>query len=883
MIARTALRAAQIGLAIMMAAYLLYFADHARQILGFPHPLDYGEGPLLAQVEQVRTGTPIWQLYADPANSPYLIINYPPLYLLLCAGLSTITGSALLAGRLISLLAALAAVAAIATLGSEAGGRRQEAGSRKPAPCSPPPASCLPAPCPLPPASCLLLLLLLTIPIVREWAVLMRVDMLGLSLGLWGLVALSRRRPALAGMLLLACLFTKPSLIAAPATACLWLFTDLLRVNRTERGPQLRAALILGGTIVGGGGLLFGLLQSASGGWFATHVISANANRWDVSLAQGFWKTQIQLRWPLAAAALVSLVSHYKKNEGRFSREGHALPSHISLAPALIYTLFGAIIAVGVGKVGAYSNYFLELYVGLVWIVASRPRLSAITTVVNIFAERLPPITPLSPPASGGEPMHCSPPLAGGLGGGDSNDNRRTIGYRLSVIGLLIASLITYPPLWDPFWPRQAGLVAPSPPRLAIGHYGLWDDARREGDLLAAFGRVDTALEQQIRAAGPQIFTDMPGIAAAAGVVSRMQVFESRQLIDQGLADQSALLVDLARGTPPLAVLDYLGNWLTPEIVAVLHHRYAQDGSLGTFDFYRPVDAGPQQAIVPPARMGTGLDLTSYALAAPLSATYEPGELLTIALNWRRADVAPTEADIVVAAQITTPGGRPLRESELPLIYAALPPERWPAGADVQHLQTLALPDELPPGRYGLAVELRANGAALTPARQIAEITVRSAGGRTFEETGAFVPAPIMRAWAERGGIERIGLPLTPVVPFAWGRLQCFERACLELRDGTVGTRPLGAQLYLAETIRSEGCPDSTLNDGVCAGFKDLTEQYGRSLGIPVSGELLRNDWLVQWTTEARLERRPATGDRGLGRLGEESLRLPPGQHYRWP
>ncbi len=826
MIARTALRAAQIGLAVMMAAYLLYFADHARQILGFPHPLDYGEGPLLAQVEQVRAGTPIWQLYADPTNPPYLIINYPPLYLLLCAGLSTITGSALLAGRLISLLAALSAVAAIARLGSEVGGRRQEAGSREPATCHLPPATCL-----LPPASCLLPLLLLTIPIVREWAVLMRVDLLGLSLGLWGLVALSRRRPALAGMLLLACLFTKPSLIAAPATACLWLLTDLLRANRTERGPQLRTMFILGGTLVGGGGLLFGMLQSASGGWFATHVIAANANRWDASLAQGFWKTQIQMRWPLAAAALVSLVAHYKKSGGRFSREGHALPSDI---PALIYTLFGAIIAAGVGKVGAYSNYFLELYVGLVWIVASRPRLSA-------------------------------------------------IGYRLSVIGLLIASMITYPPLWDPFWPRQAGLVAPSPPRLAVGRYGLWDDARREGDLLAAFGRVDTALEQQIRAAGPQIFTDMPGTAAAAGVVSRMQVFEARQLIDQGLADQSALLVDLSGGTPPLAVLDFLGNWLTPEIVAVLRHRYAQDGSLGTFDLYRPVDAGPQQAIVPPARMGTGLDLTGYALAAPLSATYEPGELLTIALNWRREGVIPTGADIVVAAQITTPGGHPLLESELPLIYAALPPERWPAGADVQHLQTLALPAELPPGRYELAVELRTNGEAIAPARQLVEITMRSAGGRTFEETGAFVPAPIMRAWAEYGGIERIGLPLTPVVPFAWGRLQCFERACLELRNGTVGTRPLGTQLYLAETIRSVGCPDDTLNNGVCAGFKDLTEQYGRSMGTPVSGELLRNDWLVQWTTEARLERRPATGDQGLGRLGEESLRLPPGQHYRWP
>ena len=68
------------------------------------------------------------------------------------------------------------------------------------------------------------------------------------------------------------------------------------------------------------------------------------------------------------------------------------------------------------------------------------------TTVVNIFAERLPPITPPSPPARGGGPMPCSwpcadsrrsagtprkrgrtnalfPPACGGARGGDSNYN----------------------------------------------------------------------------------------------------------------------------------------------------------------------------------------------------------------------------------------------------------------------------------------------------------------------------------------------------------------------------------------------------------------------------------------------------------------------------
>ncbi|NNJ10778.1 hypothetical protein EKD04_010600 [Chloroflexales bacterium ZM16-3] len=829
MLARTALRAAQIGLAILVAAYLLSFADHARQLLGFTHPLDYGEGPLLAQVDQLRTGTPIWRLYADPSAPPYLIVNYPPLYLLLCAGLAALTGSALLAGRLISLLSALAATAAIAALA----GNHNQCGKKIFGE-----GQALPEPLPSNTRGYRLFpLLFLTIPIVREWAALMRVDMLGVALGLWGLVALGRpggrRRPLLAGLLMLASLFTKPSLLAAPAAAGLWLLWDLLRAQRGERGPHLRNLIALGGTLALGGGLLFGLLQWASGGWFALHVVAANANRWDAGLAQGFWEAQIRLRWPLAAAALLALVAAII----------HRGEHHVPLAPALIYTLAGALTAAGVGKVGAYSNYFLELYAGLVWIVG----VGGWGLGVGGAAERQPP----------------------------------TPNPQLPITLLLILSLIYYPPLWDTTWPRVAGLLTPSPPRMAIGGYGLWADAARERDLLAAFGRVDTALEREARAAGPVIFADMPGVAAAAGVVSRAQVFEYRQLLDQGLADQSAMLADLAAGEPPLAVIDYLGNWLTPEMIAILRHRYAQDGSLGTFDLYRPVDAGPPQVIAPPTGLGGGLELSAYALAAPVSASYEPGELLTLALSWRHIGDAP--GDITVTVRLTTPDGAPLLESELPLIYGALPPDHWPEGAAVQHLQTLALPDELPPGRYGLAVELRAGGESLGPRYRLAEIDVRGAGGRTFEETGRFVPAPIMRAWAEMGALERVGLPLTPAVPFAWGQLQCFEIACLELRDGAVTPRPLGAQLYLIETNRSESCPDGALESGVCAGFADLAGRYGVSLGPPVSGELLRNGWLAQWTEGARLERWPDTGEQGLGRLGEESLRLPPGGSYRWP
>jgi hypothetical protein len=81
-------RLLHLALAAALAAYLAYFAAHAWAMLNHLYPLDYGEGPLLAQVELLRGGMPIWQLYGDPAQAPFAIVNYPPLYLLLTTWLS---------------------------------------------------------------------------------------------------------------------------------------------------------------------------------------------------------------------------------------------------------------------------------------------------------------------------------------------------------------------------------------------------------------------------------------------------------------------------------------------------------------------------------------------------------------------------------------------------------------------------------------------------------------------------------------------------------------------------------------------------------------------------------------------------------------------------
>ena len=803
--------AAQLALIIVTAVYLVYFADHVRQLLSFAYPLDYGEGPLLAQVTALRAGVPIWRLYADPTAPPYLIVNYPPLYLLLTAALAPLTGASLTAGRLISLAAAFGSVAALARLTY----RHAKFGERS--------------------HVHLLALLFLTVPIVREWAVLMRVDLLGICLGLWALVILTRtpqitpKRAASAGLLLAACLLTKPSLIAAPGAALLWLLWQTLRAPAATRRIPLRATLSLVATTGLTGGLAFGLLQWASNGWFALHVVAANANRWEAPLASGFWTQQFALRWPLLLAVVISITWAV------WIRRGKRL-----LLPGL-YTLLGAVTAAGVGKVGAYSNYFLELYAGLIWLAAC----GLISPAPRAFRHWL---------FFGNFLLHAT------------------------FYTLLVASLLYYPPLWDKNQLRQAGLIEPSPPRLALGRYGLLDDATREAELLAAQTRIGTALTAEVQAAGSPLFTDMPGVAAAAGVTSRWQVFEARQLLDQALANEDDLRRDLANGSLPLAVIDYLGNWLTPEVVALIQHRYAQDGAVGTFDLYRPVDPGPLTPLAVP--MGT-LRLNGYRLAAPAGATYEPGELLTLTLGWQRGATQPTGTP-TVTVRLATTDGTPVLTTERPLLYGAYPPARWPSDTTVQHMQTLLLPAELPHGGYTLAVGLRDAEHALEP-QVIAPITVASQGGTTFAPPSFFVPARLHQAWAELGGIERAGLPLTPAVPFAWGRLQCFERVCLELRGELVQQRPLGAQLYRAETKRGAGCVTGTPNpDGFCPNFAAAPGQYA-NLGSALSGEVERNGWVVQWTTNARLERASGKGGLGLGRLGEESLRLPPGTPYRWP
>ncbi len=828
-------------LGALASVYLVSLGVHAGLLLSFPYPLDYGEGPLLAQISVLCTGEPIWQLYSDPSAPPYIVVNYPPVYLLLVTALSWVIGSVLLAGRLVSLISALGIFAALALLisGGSKFTRRVSLTAWASA------------------------LLFLTIPVVREWATLLRVDMLGVCLGLWALLALRRavtdslaserfrRWALLAALLFLLSLYTKPSLVAAPAAGFAWLVWIWLHsAADSGRRTVIRSVALwtFSGLLVGGVGV-FGGLQQASEGWFALHVVTANANRWDADLAWGFWQQQIRLRWPLAAAAgLGWLLAAWSQ---RRSEQSAARLNDQQFALPVFYSLFGIVVAVGVGKVGAYANYFLELYAGLVWMIGS----AAVVLVGQLH-----------------------------------DYSKAVLVGRWGLAVLLLASLLYYPPLWSATLLRPAGLIEPSPPRLALGRYGVWNDLWREAEVLAAQGRVQAALIGEVRDAGSPIFTDMPGVAAEADVTSRMQAFEHRQLFDQGEWDQRLLLRELANGELPLAVLDYLGNWLTPAMIEIIQRRYAHDGSFGTFDLFRPVDPGPCTATdldVPLSEQAV-LSLTGVCLTPPTGANpgeaYDSGELLGVTLEWQVTGIITAPLDVVI--RVADDSGRALLEFERPLLYGVFSPADWPEATPIQHMHPIQLPAELPPRAYTLTLTLRQAGRDLAPPHNITRFTAQPRGGRWFGETNYFVPAPFMQAWAELGGIERAGYPLTPAVPFEWGVLQCFERICLEMRDGDVVQRPLGERLYLAETLRSNVCfaGESPADDRqLCDQFLPLWLLYGpTSLGQGISGEIERGGLAVQWTRYARLER-STQGDLGLGRLGDDSLRLPPGVRYRWP
>jgi len=285
--------------------------------LSYPYQLDYGEGIVLWFAQELARGHSIYRL----PGFPYASSNYPPVAMLLSAALMPILGDGYAAGRLLNFASALIVAALVYRI------VKIETRNWR--------------------AAAIAGLFFVGSPYIYDWVPLFRADLIGLAFAFGGVYCIweyGRRSSvtsrqaigylALGILSFLLALFTKQTLIAAPAAAFLAIF---LRDKRTA------LAFAVGLGAIGGG--IYLAIDAATGGGFTFGLITSNATVFLpeqlLDLLQRFGSTFPIL---LFLAAWGWVVRVRARRIGVL--EWYALTSLATLGMA--------------GRVGAWENYFFE-------------------------------------------------------------------------------------------------------------------------------------------------------------------------------------------------------------------------------------------------------------------------------------------------------------------------------------------------------------------------------------------------------------------------------------------------------------------------------------------------------------------------------------------
>jgi hypothetical protein len=320
----------QAALISCVVATLALFAATAGAMIGFPYGLNYGEGTMIDQARRMAAGEPLYRAtFEDP---PYVVSNYPPLYVLAVAGVTRLTSLPLLpAGRAISLAGALAAASCVGLLAARLSGSRM--------------------------AGLLAAALFMGNPFAMKWSALARVDFLALALsllGLWLLLVRWRSWPWLAviAVLVTAAIFTRQSYaLTLPLTGTIWLW-------HSDRRRAVAFVLTVGCA----GLLLFGLLNWLTAGGFYLNVVVANVHRFELSRFVSM-AGLLLLVWPIALAMAVLEMAYAVRRPRQGSLGGDAggdVGPFLRWA-LLPYALAAVLSALTAGKAGSDVNYLLEL------------------------------------------------------------------------------------------------------------------------------------------------------------------------------------------------------------------------------------------------------------------------------------------------------------------------------------------------------------------------------------------------------------------------------------------------------------------------------------------------------------------------------------------
>lgn len=295
-----------VGLCLYLAVYLA----GAYRSVTYPYQLDYGEGPHLGRALAVAEGRAI---YTGIEEYPYVVDNYPPVFDLVSGLLVRAFGVSFWGGRAVSVAAALFSSVIIALVAMALTGRRWiglVCGLLFPAAAG-----------------------------VGYWSVLYRVDMLGLLFSLGGIALVYRyqgtSRVYLSVPLFLLGLYTRQSLIAAPLSALIYLFSR-------DRRRALNCLFLL----AVGGASVFLVLDHVTSGQFHLHIV-----KYTVTTFQPVRAVQQYLKFVRAHPILLGLATAYALYS--LSRKENSL--------IVDYFIVSGLVALTVGKVGSSVNYFLEV------------------------------------------------------------------------------------------------------------------------------------------------------------------------------------------------------------------------------------------------------------------------------------------------------------------------------------------------------------------------------------------------------------------------------------------------------------------------------------------------------------------------------------------
>jgi hypothetical protein len=439
----------------------------------------YGESIVLDETHRIAAGQP---LYASPTGLPLTVTAYTPVYYVVVGVLQRLSGdTGYSVGRLVSVAAVVASALLIGwsvrritthwTAGLLAGG--------------------------------LFVTQNLT---VLLWGPAHRVDMLALSFALSGLALATGGRTTLAALPLALAVLTKQTYVAAPLCVLFALW------------PQRRAVVTFGALFVGCLLLAIGVGTWLTGNQLLWHTVVANANPLDFDYFAAMLSAFAQFNaLPLVAgAALFGLPARPAERLWR-----------------AYFVLSGLVALATVGKIGASSNYWLELT-------------AATSVLTGVLAARLAGL-------SAARGAFTSAGLA----------------------GLVLASLLTCVPAY------QATLKQ----TVAMDILGPSDDSERQ--LEAAALVADEP--------GP-VLTDDPGLALMAGKRVEFEPIFTLLAI-QGLWDEAPILTVIQARHFRLLVLQepldvqprsLMSERFTEKVRGALQRAYTPAGQIGGYWVYRP-------------------------------------------------------------------------------------------------------------------------------------------------------------------------------------------------------------------------------------------------------------------------------------------------------